>query len=492
MASARDLQVLDEIWERLTQLVGYSPTPKLSVLLEASEATPQAMTLYVATTGDDGNPGSEAQPLKTIQAAINKIPQQVRHPVSINIGAGNFEGFYLNDFDINYLDQATAGFIMLTGTMQDVVPATGTATGTVSSAVQGAFATNTYVVVNDASQNWTVNDLVGKMFVATGGQGSGQMYPIVANTATQVTLCVCVATTIFNATTTYAIQEPGTNINTVISVPGSAPTGNPSVTAGIYMANNRTKGDRSVLLVRQVKVSPPSVRGVSIADNTAVAFQNCVFSATGTTSNFASSGNAEIGRVTIQGCVFTTTGTSVHLSLGSQTGVAVGAGTILQTMFVGGVVGISAQGQYIISNCYFSALNTGIRSTGHLWLWQGGSGLQFHSCTIGLQGAQNQAGLGALMLQLNNPPLFNNCTTAIALHGPASTIFANSGTGMIGSGNTTAISLSGGARLQYSASATLTGATELSLDGSTASNIANMRAASPKLLTNTYGTLIYE
>ena len=45
----------------------------LAALLLAPLAALQAAEIYVATTGDDANPGTKARPLATIQAAVNKL-----------------------------------------------------------------------------------------------------------------------------------------------------------------------------------------------------------------------------------------------------------------------------------------------------------------------------------------------------------------------------------------------------------------------------------
>lgn len=454
--------------------------------------TTAPLTYYVETTGNDSNDGlSVGTAFATIQKAIDSVPKKVRHAVNINVGSGNFAGFMMNGYSIDYVDYTTASFIMMTGTMINATLATGAATGTVSSVTGGVFASGTYTTITDTTQSWTVNDLRGKHFVTTGGTGSGQSYPIVSNTATQVTLCVTTMTTVADATTTYAIQEPGTNINTLINVPGSAPTGVSAVVACAHIAGNQTKGDRTVLLFRQLKFSPPSTRGLSVADNVACTFQNCTFSCTGVTNSVGTSGSSSAGRLVFQACAFLTTGSGVHLQLGAQSGVS-GAGTILQCLFVNGI-GMAISGTWSITNCHFTGCNTGIRSNGELIIFQGGSGMQFVSCTTGIQSGMETAGVGWIAMQTNNPYTFTNCGTAINFNGVKST-FTNSGGGtggLIGSGNTVAISLARGARLQYTAISTLTGTTEISIDGVT-ETVANLRAASPRLLTNTYGTIIYE
>ncbi|GAW28164.1 hypothetical protein ULO1_07340, partial [Carboxydocella sp. ULO1] len=57
----------------------------------AANTTTADMTLYVdAVNGNDNNPGTQTQPLQTIQAAVNKIPAIVKHTVTINIAAGTY------------------------------------------------------------------------------------------------------------------------------------------------------------------------------------------------------------------------------------------------------------------------------------------------------------------------------------------------------------------------------------------------------------------
>jgi len=114
------------------------------------------------------------------------------------------------------------------------------------------------------------------------------------------------------------------------------------------------------------------------------------------------------------------------------------------------------------------------------------------TCAIGIRSGLDSPGTGTIVMQLNSAMLFQNCTTAISLHSPLSGIYAAGASGsLIGTGNTTAMILNKGARVQLTAGSTLTGTTEISMDGA-ALTVAAMRAANPKLLTNDYGTLVYE
>lgn len=62
-----------------------------SSLAESVNHTLANITYYVATTGSDTTgDGTSGLPFKTIQYAINKLPQVINHTVTINVSAGNY------------------------------------------------------------------------------------------------------------------------------------------------------------------------------------------------------------------------------------------------------------------------------------------------------------------------------------------------------------------------------------------------------------------
>lgn len=67
-----------------------------------AHATKNEIVLYVRTDGNDSNDGSantSAKALRTIQAAINKLPQLINHNVSIKVEAGTYtEDVVINGF----------------------------------------------------------------------------------------------------------------------------------------------------------------------------------------------------------------------------------------------------------------------------------------------------------------------------------------------------------------------------------------------------------
>jgi hypothetical protein len=455
-------------------------------------ATAATLTYYVETTGNDSNNGlSPATAFATIDKALSMLPQMLQYPTTIKIGIGNFAGATVKDFDINYADPAVSAFLMIEGTLINATVATGSATGTVSSAVQGDGTTNTYGVVNDATQTWTVNDLRGKFLEITGGTGAGQVWPITENTATQITVAATFLTTLPNGTSTYAIRDCGSNINTIVNRGGSAPTPAATASACFYVASNRTRSDATALLFRYLKLSPPTNAGVRVADCTSVAFQNCMVNITGSLTGI---GHVGAGRITVTGCVFSHPGTTgSHIILGGQTQTYGLTGTLTQSLFIGGGNGffVLGVGNFLANSSQFIGTQFAINSGGHLFLWQS-SGLKISGASVGFQCNAHQAGLGSMFLQVNGPIDVSSCGTGFQLGGMNSEVVcAAAGVAITGTGNTTAVALTKGARFNYTSVATLTGTTELSLDG-TAVSVATFRSATPRVATTSYGSTVYE
>ena len=126
----------------------------------ATLETTAAITLYVRTDGNDNNTctiDSAVGACLTVQAAIDKIPKDIKHAVAINIGAGNFAGFAIEHFSFIGKDAT----MVVTGTLGNPTPATGTVSGT-------ADGGSTSQCVH-STQSWTANDFRGKM-VKVGSQ----------------------------------------------------------------------------------------------------------------------------------------------------------------------------------------------------------------------------------------------------------------------------------------------------------------------------------
>ena len=82
-----------------------------------------------------------------------------------------------------------------------------------------------------------------------------------------------------------------------------------------------------------------------------------------------------------------------------------------------------------------------------------------------------------------------SASSAVELEGPHCALF----NGLLnGNGNGTALRLDAGARVRLSADSTITGTSEVVLDGAASQTIAAMRAATPPHLSNDLLTIIHE
>jgi hypothetical protein len=182
----------------------------------------------------------------------------------------------------------------------------------------------------------------------------------------------------------------------------------------------------------------------------------------------------------------------------SQTGIS-----------VGGLDGISA---LRLSGCLFNAGSNAISMTGaqvaadsstfltqtnaSLLASSGNNSLRINAPFIdgavtGISCPTSSSGTGTPSLAMYGAAgQIDNCTTGVNLSG--SCLTATLGGVWAGTGNTTAIAVSNGAAVQLSSSSTITGTTELSVDG-TGYTIAAMRAATPKVVNSQdYFSKIYQ
>jgi hypothetical protein len=170
-----------------------------------SYQTEGALTLAVnASTGSDtptetrpavllsGDYSSE--PFATIQAAINSVPLNAIHTITIDVAAGNYAG-------IDVRGRNLAGSMYINGTQGTATPATGPASGTATSG------TNRSLTLTAAG--WTTGDLEGKFIEITSGQGAGQ-HLIIADNDTDTIRTAGIFNPAPNGTSVFSITEPTT------------------------------------------------------------------------------------------------------------------------------------------------------------------------------------------------------------------------------------------------------------------------------------------
>ena len=168
-------------------------------------------TYYVDPAGSDSNActASGTSACLTLQGVFNKLPDIIRHTITINVAAGTFVGdstLSQKTITVSSASAANSVGVFITGAaLQNVTPASGSATGTLSGTGSGNNPLPTFTV---AGAGWTPNDFRGAFLVMTSGAQSGARMPIVANDAT--TLTTLPWSTYPSAGDTFAIQIPST------------------------------------------------------------------------------------------------------------------------------------------------------------------------------------------------------------------------------------------------------------------------------------------
>lgn len=172
---------------------------------------------------------------RTIAAALGSLPKSLRDTALISVDAGTFQGaFTFSGFQSYTIDAGASNsaatpsgnnaFIRITGAAwQAFTPATGTATGTVTSSTAASTTTGDPFVITDSAGTWTTGDLVGAFLQMTSGSSTAitNKIPIIENTGTSITVAQSV--TVSNGNT-FQIQIP----SSIIKAPAS-PSGFPLV-----------------------------------------------------------------------------------------------------------------------------------------------------------------------------------------------------------------------------------------------------------------------
>jgi hypothetical protein len=452
------------------------------------------LTLYVATTGSDTNDGSQASPFLTIQAAIEEAKKRrLRALVTVRVGAGTFDGFAITGFDIespSALTSTAAAGLSVEGTFTQITPSTGTASGTVTSSATGSVLAG-FVTITDIAQNWTVNELVGK-FLFLQGASSYSYLVIHSNTATTITIASSTASA---AGRVYSIVEPATIINRTVSQVTQLSTAVdstgqvwtsfvPTSKVGILINENNTRSVQIRVIGFKFNDTSSISYAVFVKNEGASAVQLIALSVTNSTASV--SGFNIAGSVRLNNVYVNHTASGGFCMLGVGPGVVSLTGVVLKgNGSVNSNSGVSfGQGLLLSSsNCIYDTFSLCISpSTGARGCTLSGANAFVGSTTgISLSSAASASISGTCS--------FTACTTA--LEAVSLGLVAISSTAFTGSGNTNGFSASTGGRIQVPATATIGATNEIVLDG-VAATLAAMRAASPRLVTNTYGSIVHE
>src|SRR5262245_64781443 len=254
------------------------------LLTSGGGVTTAPVTLYCAPSGSDSNPGTQTLPLRQPAAALARIPKSIRHLVTINLAPGTYQGFAISDLNIDPASDGSQVGLHIKGTLVDASLAAGTATGTATAAANGDATTPTWATLTDAGQSWTADDLKGRFLEITSGTGTGQVYPIVANTATTVAV-LNMAWNGVPASSGYAVRDQGSVIDSPIQVSPSLPPAG-SITApvntGILVLGNRGAMGQAYILIEKLKVdltgfSQINTVGINLQSTMAMTVAHCSF-----------------------------------------------------------------------------------------------------------------------------------------------------------------------------------------------------------------------
>lgn len=498
-----DIDDLNTIWRRITSNAGSAyPKDFPFELISQGQATTESVTYYVETTGADTNDGTSLdRPLATPAGALAKLAgKNVRHLVNILVGIGSFPGFSFSGFTI---DPAIAGpcGINILGTYVQYVPVTGTGSGTLSNAVTGSSASVpfTFTVVTDSTQNWVVDALKGKLFHVLSGTGLGGMNPIISNTATTITIASVGA---IGTTSTYRIVDCGSVITTAVRTTPSLPTSTATSTpvgslAGIHFNNNIAHGSSSLFQIEGLKIAlttASTFTGINVVDPKNLVIRRCQIIDNGLPSMTMIS---IIGRsnLLVTGCYIKSTATGISPS--TDAGLSL-TSCLLVSDTSSATRGIQAFGSGVISvsQCHIDC-GTAVTGTG-INLSPSGSTFLSVSFTriLGSYGVNMN---GSAVGQMRGGSNFLFSSSEFIGVGTSGAGFLCSGAHVCEFTNSKLSNCSYDMQIWWGARVridpltvlTFTNGGEVVLDNSIMT-LAAMRAANPKLLANTYSTIVFE
>jgi hypothetical protein len=450
--------------------------------------TTAAATLYVETTGSDATgDGSVGAPFATIQAALDSLPKFLRHLVDIRIGLGNFVGFWVHGFVTDPAIPGNMCGLRIRGTLADATLSTGTASGTISAVATGAAVSDvTFSTVTDSTQSWTVDELKGLLLEIVTGTSATSILPIVSNTATTITVA---ATTAFGgAAGTYRVRDWGTAITTGAAsgpsvVASNATNQSPtSATAGITVGPQMASDVISMLRIEEIKSAPTSATSSLLNHGCSAVVSRCRLS--GGTSNvvnwFTGNGGGAAANFLTACTVVPSNGTTGILFQGTGSGRSLNCVIYPASGTPTNMISFSGSGgTNTVTACSVTGGGTGLSISG-----AGGQMTLASKFSSQVTGVAKTSATGRETTNLTGVVSVNSCTTGLAVAGPS---FGTLAVG--GSGNTTAISLSLGARLVITAASAVSGT--VTVDGIT-TTLAEMRAATPKLIATAYGSWLAE
>lgn len=476
-----DLQELDDVWVRLTRNFGYRDGgPTLSSILASALPTTEDLTLYVdSVNGNDANGGRKADDaFATVAGALTKVAKEVNHNIVVNLAPGNYGWFSLSGYRIS-----GTGKITLNGAFTPFTTATGLNHGTVTSATDGDDTVPVFGSLSDSTQTWTTNNLKGKFVYFTSGFSQDTYYEILSNSSTTMQLCVGFGVTVPGDT--YAILDCASVVNT-----------SSTHSFGLDISDNQISSD-GALTVNNVKISIPTVdssNGISIKNNSGfITCKGCsvVGGSNGNCIAVVLDGFSQVP--ILDTCLISpNVGSSVYgIVLNNQTALTMFGCHVTSPARNAGGISLQAQGyanQVAIIDSQFDFMVNGLKifSAQAFFDMSGVIIDTSNGSQCILASSINHSNWGGTVIH-SSALKCQNSSTGLQLGGTA-VAWINT---FAGSGNTIGIQADKGARCQIGASSTITGTTEILLDG-VGHTISSMRSANPKLLASAWFSIVFE
>lgn len=425
----------------------------------------------VGTGADTNDCLSTTTPCATIKGTLAKVPKLQQYGTTVTIdAAGTYDCFYLTGFTCDPSVQQASGGILIdaTGVFVNSTLASGSATGTATGGTAGSG--TTFGTLLNSGAGFTVNDLTGRFLKITGGTGVGQVKMISSNTATAITIVG--SWTASDATSTYAIQDPGAIISTACNSVASTQAASGANNAAMLIGNNTCAARTNSVGVQGFRLTNAAGIGVLVDDSSGVVLRLMQIRNSAAASSGLQVGNtanasqvAMGGRLDISDSDLLSNGTSANvISVSSES--VIGSGVLIRAGTVGLLVGSTSL--QVVS---FNSLDVQ-GSTTPVLLSSGRVVLASTRATCAGAGTGVQVGATSANPVFNNPPAFAGINSLnIATCGIGLLVTGSPGssdvTTLSGAAATTGIQANGGGSITFAgATTTITGGTqEFSVDG---------------------------
>lgn len=405
-------------------------------------------TFYVETTGNDLNPGTADKPFKTVQAAIDSLRgSTITAAVTIKIGIGQFDGFFVgSDFTL----ASPSGALKIEGTevqFDEVVT-------TSASGFTGEIICNTR----------DLTAIPNGSFVDSPDYGlSGFIYPTIDHSGTDRISTMLPLT--ISSGKTFRFYTMGTEILATAVDPLF------SNTKGAVGVRRNVDSLYAQLTLSKLKVN----------------------ATTSSTRAFMLAGSMYLNMID-----YTVGGSASASYLPQDAQISASVFRISGTSRTAWTAAQRNRTSFNITASYVD----GTGSTTGTFLGMGQAGTSFYgTCSIPFRNVAypmvtsgTSPSFNTKTVSIFSASTFTGCTTCYSFTHPGCTVYVYQTTTpwfYSPGSNTTFVLVTKGAVAQIDAGVSAASSTELSIDGAT-NTLATMRAASPKLLTNTYGTLVYE